>query len=168
MRVRHVRMRRMRRRHVRHVGVVPMSAVLGVGKGRGLATAVARLHQALLEAVVRGRRRRVTQMSVPVMAVYQLSYFRVLVGDVVAELRLLESGGRHPLIAATDAGRIRRVEAGLDELLARLRGDHRLQLARGKCVHVARLAGHQQHHLRPGQRGQLVGLQAKRESRGSC
>lgn len=60
MRVGHVRVRRMRRRHVRHVGVVPVSAVLGVGKRRGLAAAVARLHQALLEAVVRGRRRRVT------------------------------------------------------------------------------------------------------------
>lgn len=106
-------------------------------------------------------------MSVPVVTVYQLSYFRVLVGDVVAELRLLEPGGRHPLVAAAHTGRIRRVEAGLDELLSRLRGDHRLQLARGKCVHVARLAGHQQHHLRPGQRGQLVGLKVEGESRGS-
>lgn len=108
MRVGHVRVRRMRRRHVRHMRVVRMSAVgLGMGQGRRLAATIAGLHQTLLEAVVRGRSRRVRQMSVPVVAVNQLSYFGVLVGDVVAELRLLEAGGRHPLVAATDAGRIR-------------------------------------------------------------
>lgn len=127
-----------------HVRMVGMPAVrLGVGQGRRLAATVAGLHQALLEAVVRGRCRRVCQMSVPVVAVNQLSYFGVLVGDIVAELRLLEARGRHPLVAATDARRIRRIEAGLDELLARLRGDHRLELPRGKCVDVARFAGHQ-------------------------
>lgn len=48
--------------------------------------------------------------------VHHLPYFRVLVADVVGELRLLEAGGGHPLVTAGGAGRrIGAVEAGLDE-----------------------------------------------------
>lgn len=108
MRVRHVRVRRVRRRHVWHMRVMRMSAVcLGMGEGRRLTSTIAGLHQALFEAVVRGRRLRMCEMSVPMMAVYQLSYFGVLIGDVVAQLRLFEARGGHPLISAANAWRIR-------------------------------------------------------------
>lgn len=84
--------------------------------------------------------------------VNHLSYFRILVADVVGELGLLEAGGRHPLVAArrTDR-RIGRIQAGLDQRLARLAGDHRLQFAGGERVHVPGLRRHQQHHLGTGQ-----------------
>lgn len=164
MRVRHVRVGGVWRGHVRHMRMMAVPAVgLGMRQGWTLTPTIAGLHEALLEAVVRGRRLGVGEMSVPVMAVNQLSYFGVLVGDVVAQLRLLEACRGHALISAADTWRIRRIEARLYELLARLRCDHRLQLARGKCVNVPRLAGHQQHHLSPGQRRQLVGLHSGRE-----
>lgn len=45
--------------------------------------------------------------------VHHLPYFRVLVADVVRQLRLLETGGGHPLVAGCRTGRrIRGVEAG--------------------------------------------------------
>lgn len=167
MRMGHVRVCGVRRRHMRHMRMVRMSAVsLGMRQGRGLAAAVAGLHEALLQAVVRGRRLGVCEMSVPVMAVNQLSYFGVLVGDVVAQLRLLEARRGHALISAANARRIRRIEARLYQLFARLRRYHRLQLARGKCVDVTRLAGHQQHHLSTSQRRQLVGLHGHGEREG--
>ena len=89
--------------------------------------------------------------------VHHLPYFLVVVVQRVRQLGLLEAGGRHALVLRRRR-RVRRVEARLDERLARLRRDHRLQLAGGERVHVTRLAGHQQHHLRPGQRRQLVRL----------
>lgn len=86
-------------------------------------------------------------------AVHQLPYFLLVVGNVVRQLGLLEAGGRHPLVARR-AGRwrVRAVEARLDQRLAGLARDHRLQLARRECIHVAGLARHQQHHLRARQR----------------
>lgn len=86
-------------------------------------------------------------------AVHQLPYFLLVVGNVVRQLGLLEAGGRHPLVARR-AGRrrIRAVEARLNQRLAGLARDHRLQLARRECVHVTGLARHQQHHLRACQR----------------
>lgn len=75
--------------------------------------------------------------------VNQLPYFGLLIGDVVGELRLLEAGGGHALVPAVAGGgalrRVGRVQAGLDEPLARVGGDHGLQLARGERVHVAGL-----------------------------
>lgn len=92
--------------------------------------------------------------------VHHLPYFRVLVADVVRQLRFLEAGGGHALVAGRGPGRrVRGVQAGLDEGLARLAGDHGLQLAGGEGVHVAGLGGHQEHHLGARQRGQLVCLQ---------
>ena len=92
--------------------------------------------------------------------VHHLPYFLVLVVQGVRQLRLLEARGRHPLVHRA-AGRIRRVEARLDQRLSRLRGDHRLQLPRREGVDVARLARHQQHHLSSCQRRQFVGLTEK-------
>lgn len=96
-------------------------------------------------------------------AVHQLPYFLLVVGNVVRQLGLLEAGRRHPLVPRR-AGRrrVRAVEARLDQGLARLARDHRLQLPRRERVHVAGLARDQQHHLRAGQRRQLVRLQAER------
>lgn len=145
-----------------------MGHVLLLVRQRGRLTATAApaerlLHQTLVQAVVAGGGGLgVPEMRVPVMAVHQLPYFRVFVADVVAELRLLEARRAHPLVAGCSAaGRVRRVEARLDQRLARLRRDHRLQLPRGKRVDVARLGGHQEHHLGAGQRGQFVGLEGK-------
>ena len=47
----------------------------------------------------------------------------------------------------------------LYERLPRVGGDHGLELAGGEGVDVARLGGHQQHHLGARQRGKLVCLQ---------
>jgi len=97
------------------------------------------------------------------LAVHKLPYFGiVVVADVVRQVRLLEPGGGHALVARVGARagrtRVRRVQARLYQRLARLRRDHRLQLARGERVHVTRLGRHQQHHLRARQRRQLVRL----------
>lgn len=92
--------------------------------------------------------------------VHHLSYFRVLVADVVRQLGLLESGGGHPLVPGSGTGRrVRRVQARLDEGLPGLAGYHRLELARREGVDVAGLGRHQQHHLGAGQRRQLVRLE---------
>ena len=61
-------------------------------------------------------------------------------------------------------GRVRLVQTGLDERLASLARDHRLQLRRGEGVDVARLRGHQQHHLCPCKGAQFVRLQRERET----
>lgn len=50
------------------------------------------------------------------------------------------------------------VQAGLDKVLALGLRDQWLELGRGKGVHMSRLRGHQQQHLRPRQSRQLVGL----------
>lgn len=72
--------------------------------------------------------------------VYHLSYFGILVADVVGELGLLKTGGRHPLVrSGRTSRRIRGVEARLDEGLARLTSYHGLELASGERVHVSRL-----------------------------
>ena len=47
----------------------------------------------------------------------------------------------------------------LYERLPRVGGNHGLELAGGEGVDVARLGGHQQHHLGARQRGKLVCLQ---------
>jgi len=94
----------------------------------------------------------------------------VRLGHLVGEVRLLKARGTHALVSGRvrARGRVRGVEARLDQRLPRLTGDHGLQLTRGKRVHMARLAGHQQQDLSAGQRGKLVGLPAaqgkKRES----
>lgn len=82
-------------------------------------------------------------------------------GHLVGEVGLLEAGGAHPLVGGgVGAGRrVGRVQAGLDQGLARLRRDHGLQLPGGERVHVSRLARHQQQHLSARQRRQLVRLQ---------
>lgn len=88
---------------------------------------IALRHETLVEAIVTGL--RVTEMSVSVVTVTvnELSYFWVFVRNVVAQLRFLEAGGRHSLVAGRrTAGRVRRIEARLDQLFSRLRGDHRL------------------------------------------
>ena len=86
--------------------------------------------------------------------VHHLSYFLLVFVDVVAELRLLEAGGRHALVASARSRRrrVRRVEARLDQCFAGLGGNHRLQLARGERVDVTGLRGDQQHDLGPRQR----------------
>lgn len=95
-------------------------------------------------------------------AIHQLPYFLLVVGYVVGQFGLLEPGRGHPLVAGrAGGGRIRAVQAGLDEGLAGLARYHRLQLPRRERVHVPGLAGHQQHHLRTCQRRQLVRLQAE-------
>lgn len=92
--------------------------------------------------------------------VHHLSYFRVLVADVVREFRLLESGRRHALVPGSGSGRwVRGVQARLDQRLARLARDHRLELAGSKRVHVAGLGCHQEHHLGAGQCREFVRLQ---------
>lgn len=103
------------------------------------------------------------------LAVHKLPYFGiVVVADVVRQVRLLEPGGGHALVARVGARagrtRVRRVQARLYQRLARLRRDHRLQLARGERVHVARLGRHQQHHLRARQRRQLVRLYTRTQN----
>lgn len=50
------------------------------------------------------------------------------------------------------------MQAGLDQSLARLTGDHRLQFRRGESVDVTGLRGHEQHHLCSCQRTQFVSL----------
>lgn len=99
-------------------------------------------------------------------AVHQLPYFLLVVGDVVRQLGLLESGGRHPLVAGR-AGRrrVRAIQARLDQRFTGLARYHRLELARSERVHVTGLARHQQHHLRAGQRRQLVRLQTSQKQR---
>lgn len=92
----------------------------------------------------------------------------VRLGHLVGEVGLLEARGTHALVrgGVGARGRVRGVEAGLDQRLPRLAGDHGLQLARGKRVHMARLAGHQQQDLGAGQRGQLVSLPAGQRDSG--
>lgn len=156
-------------RHVRCVGVMTVvgdvrmarmrGVRLGVRQGRPLPTdGIGLLHQLLVEPVM--PRLRVGQMSMPVVAVavHQLSYFRIFVADVVAQFRLLEARRRHPLVTGAAGGRVGRVQAGLDERFARLRRDHRLELARRERVHVTGLGRHQEHHLRAGERREFVCL----------
>lgn len=85
----------------------------------------------------------------------------VTLRHLVGEVGLLKARSAHSLVGGRVGARrrVRRVEAGLNQSFAGLRGDHRLQLPGGKRVHVTRLAGDQQQHLSPSQRGQLVGLQ---------
>lgn len=92
-----------------------------------------------------------------VTGVHHLPYFLVLVVQRVSQLRLLEAGGRHALVDGAGR-RVGRVEARLDQRLAGLGRDHRLQFPRGERVDVARLAGHQQHDLRARQCRQFVSL----------
>lgn len=88
-------------------------------------------------------------------------------GHLIAEVGLLEARGAHPLVGRRVRAwrRIRRVQAGLDQSFARFRGDHGLQLPGGKRVDVSRLAGHQQQHLCPRQRGKLVGLRDQEQNK---
>lgn len=81
---------------------------------------------------------------------------------LVGEVRLLKTSGTHALVSGGVRawGRVRGIEACLDQRLPRLAGDHGLQLPCGKRVHMARLAGHQQQDLSASQRGELVGLPA--------
>lgn len=81
-------------------------------------------------------------------------------GHLVGEVRLLEARGAHALVhgGVRARRRVRRVEARLDQGLARLARDHGLQFARGERVDVARLTGHQQQDLGARQGGQLVRL----------
>jgi hypothetical protein len=92
--------------------------------------------------------------------IHHLSYFLLVrVSDVVSQFRLLITGHGHPLVRRSSRRRgVRRVEAGLDQRLACVRRDHRLQLARRERVDVSRLARDKEHHLRAGQRRQLVSL----------
>ena len=55
-------------------------------------------------------------------------------------------------------GALRVVQARLNQVLAFSLGDQRLQLRGGEGVNMACFRGHQQQHLSPGQRAQLVGL----------
>lgn len=95
----------------------------------------------------------------------------VRLGHLVGEVRLLKASGTHALVSGGVRARrrVRGIEARLDQRLPRLAGDHGLQLPRGKRVHMARLAGHQQQDLSASQRGELIGLPAgqgkNRESR---
>lgn len=104
--------------------------------------------------------------TVAAVAVHKVPYFLFVVADVVRQLRLLEAGRAHALVAAAVAAAaarrragVRRVEARLDQGLTGLRRDHGLQLTRGEGVDVAGLGRHQQHHLRARQRRELVRLQ---------
>lgn len=102
---------------------------------------------------------RVQATSAVRRSVHQLSYFLLVVGDVVSQLGLLESGRGHSLIARrARRRRVRTVEARLDQRLSRLARYHRLELPRCERVHVTGLARHEQHHLRPRQRRKLVSL----------
>lgn len=84
-------------------------------------------------------------------------------GHLVGEVRLLESRGAHSLVHGGVGAwrRVRRIQARLDQGLARLTRDHGLELAGGKSVHVARFAGHQQQDLGSRQGGQLVRLRGE-------
>lgn len=76
-------------------------------------------------------------------AVHQLPYFLLVVGDVVRQLGLLEASGWHPLVARWARWRrIRTVKTGLDQRLAGIARDHRLQFTRRERVYVASLARH--------------------------
>lgn len=67
--------------------------------------------------------------------VCQLPHLHILIYNVIRQLSFLEAGGRHALLAG---GRgVGGVEAGLDESLAGLRCDHRLQFASCERVHVS-------------------------------
>lgn len=81
---------------------------------------------------------------------------------LVGEVRLLKTSGTHALVSGGVRawGRVRGIEACLDQRLPRLTGDHGLQLPCGKRVHMACLAGHQQQDLSASQRGELIGLPA--------
>lgn len=99
------------------------------------------------------------RVGVRVRPVNHLPYFRVLVGDVVGELGLLEAGGRHALVPAASPRRgIGGIQAGLDQSLARFGGDHGLEFARGEGVDVAGFGGDQEHHLGTSEGGEFVGL----------
>lgn len=84
-------------------------------------------------------------------------------GHLVGEVRLLESRGAHSLVHGRVGAwrRVRRIQARLDQGLARLTRDHGLELAGGKSVHVARFTGHQQQDLGSRQGGQLVRLRGE-------
>lgn len=84
-------------------------------------------------------------------------------GHLVGEVRLLEARGAHALVHGWVGAwrRVRRVEARLDQGLARLARDHGLEFARSKRVDVARFTGHQQQDLGARQGGQLVRLQGR-------
>lgn len=86
----------------------------------------------------------------------------VRLGHLVGEVRLLKTSGTHALVSGGVRawGRVRGIEACLDQRLPRLAGDHGLQLPCGKRVHMARLASHQQQDLSASQCGELVGLPA--------
>lgn len=89
-------------------------------------------------------------------------------GHLVGEVRLLEARGAHALVHGGVGARrrVRRVEARLDQGLARLARDHGLEFARGERVDVARFAGHQQQDLGARQGGKLVRLRERGESVG--
>lgn len=90
-----------------------------------------------------GTRIAAVQRATVRRAVHQLPYFLLVVGDVVRQLGLLEAGGRHPLITRrARRWRVRAVETRLDQRLAGITRDHRLQFARRERVHVAGLARH--------------------------
>lgn len=63
---------------------------------------------------------------------------------LVGEVSLLKPGGAHALICGRVGARRRvwRVEACLDQGFARFTGDHGLEFASSKSVHVTRFAGH--------------------------
>lgn len=84
-------------------------------------------------------------------------------GHLVGEVRLLESRGAHPLVHGRVGARrrVRRIQARLDQGLARFARDHRLEFAGRKSVHVTRFTGHQQQDLGSGQGGQLVRLRGE-------
>lgn len=82
-----------------------------------------------------------------------LPYFLVFIADVVRELGFLEAGGGHALVTpGARRRRVGRIQTRLDQRLARLARDHRLQLPRRERVHVACLRSHEEHHLRSRQR----------------
>ena len=84
-------------------------------------------------------------------------------GHLVGEVRLLESRGAHSLVHGRVSARRRvwRIQARLDQGLARFARDHGLELAGCKSVHVARFTGHQQKDLGSCQGGQLVRLRGE-------
>lgn len=87
-------------------------------------------------------------------------------GHLVGEVGLLESRGAHPLVHGRVGAwrRVRRIQARLDQGLARFARDHGLEFAGRKRVHVACFTGHQQQDLGSRQGGQLVRLRAEKST----
>lgn len=95
-------------------------------------------------------------------AIHQLPYFLLVVGYVVGQFCLLKPGRGHPLVTGgTGGGRVRAVQASLDQRFPGLARYHRLQFSRRERIHMAGLACYQQHHLCTCQCRQLVRLQSR-------